>query len=137
LILVDTNVLSELMRPAPNQRVLGWLRRHAAELAIPSIAIGELRYGVARLPPGRRKDTLTAALDALIDRFSGSIVAYDVLAANVCGELLAQAEAAGRPMSLGDAQIAACARVARADLATRNVADFARAGLKLIDPWSA
>ena len=136
MIVVDTNVLSELMRPVPSAQVVAWLRTNAAKIAIPSVVIGELRYGVARLPAGKRKDSLTAALDALIERFSGSLIAYDVLAANACGEVLAKAEAAGRPMNLADAQIAACAQVARAALATRNVADFATTGLKLIDPWT-
>lgn len=136
MIVVDTNVLSELMRPAPAPRVVDWLRAHAPLLALPSVAIGELRYGVARLADGRRKTSLSTALDALVDRFAGALISYDVLAANACGDILAAAEASGRPMSLADAQIAACARVARARLATRNVADFATTGLALVNPWS-
>lgn len=137
MIVVDTNVVSELMRPRPDEHVISWLRKNAALLSIPSVAIGELRYGVARLPDGRRKASLSAALDALVERFAATIVSYDVLAANACGDILAAAEAAGKPMSLADAQIAACARVARAELATRNVADFATTGLTLINPWTA
>lgn len=137
MIVVDTNVLSELMRPAPNGQVLGWLRSNAAKIAIPSVVIGELGYGIARLPRGKRKESLTLALDALVERFSGSLIAYDVLAARACGDILATAESAGRPMTLADAQISACARIARAALATRNIADFATTGLKIIDPWSS
>lgn len=137
MIVVDTNVLSELMRPAPNAQVVAWLRSNGAKIAIPSVVIGELRYGIARLPAGKRKDSLGAALDALVERFSGSLIAYDVLAANACGDILARAEAAGRPMNLADAQIAACAQIARAALATRNVADFATTGVRIIDPWSS
>ena len=137
MIVVDTNVLSELMRPAPNAQVVAWLRNNAAVIAIPSVVIGELRYGVARLPAGKRKESLSAALDALVERFSGSLIAYDVLAANACGAMLATAEAAGRPMNLADAQIAGCAQIARAALATRNVADFVTTGLKIMDPWSS
>ncbi|MGE0740706.1 MAG: type II toxin-antitoxin system VapC family toxin [Hyphomonadaceae bacterium] len=136
MILLDTNVVSELMRPQPDQRVVAWLRKNARMLSIPTIAIGELRYGVARLQPGRRKDSLNAALDELVNRFAGAIIDYDVVAARACGDILAVAEAAGRPMSLADAQIAACAHVARADLATRNVADFATTSLRLINPWA-
>lgn len=136
MIVVDTNVLSELMRPQPEPRVVAWLQQHARTIALPTVAIGELRYGVARLPSGRRKTSLEEALDALVDRFSGAIVSYDTLAANACGEILAGAEAAGRPMSLADAQIAGCSRVARARLATRNVGDFATTGLALINPWT-
>lgn len=137
MIAVDTNVLSELMRPEPEPRVIEWLRKNATLVALPTIAIGELRYGVARLPTGRRKTSLVEALDTLVDRFAGALINYDVLAANACGDILAVAEAAGRPMSLADAQIAACARVARASLATRNVQDFATTGLVLINPWSS
>lgn len=137
MIAVDSNVLSEPMRPQPDPRVVGWLRRNSSLLALPSVAIGELRYGVARLPTGRRKALLEEAFDALVVRFADAIISYDVLAANACGEILAAAEAAGRPMDLADAQIAACARVARASLATRNVDDFQTTGLTLINPWTA
>lgn len=136
MIVLDTNVLSELMRPHPEQRVIAWLQRHARVIALPTVAIGELRYGVGRLPSGRRKKSLAMALDALVDRFSDVLISYDVLAANACGEILAVAEAAGRPMSLADAQIAACTRVARASLATRNAGDFVTTGLVLINPWT-
>jgi toxin FitB len=137
VIVVDTNVLSELMRLEPEPRVVAWVRRNAALLALPTVVIGELRYGQARLPPGRRKDVLREAIDAIIDRFAGVLISYDLLAADACGDILAVAEAAGRPMKLADAQIAACARVARAELATRNVDDFATTGLALVNPWSA
>lgn len=125
------------MRAQPDARVVAWLRKHVALLALPSVAIGELCYGVARLAPGRRRASLEKALAALIDRFAGSLISYDVLAAKACGDILAAAEAAGRPMSLADAQIAACAQVARASLATRNVEDFRTTGLALINPWSS
>lgn len=137
MIVVDTNVLSELTRPHPEPRVVTWLRKNTALLALPTVAIGELRYGVMRLPDGRRRSSLEAALDALVAQFAANLISYDVLAANACGEILAVAEAAGRPMSLADAQIAACARVARASLATRNVNDFATTRLNLINPWSS
>jgi predicted nucleic acid-binding protein len=135
VIVIDTNVLSELMRPQPEPRVIEWLRKNAVVLALPTVAIGELRYGVTRLSDGRRKASLQQALDALVTRFAGTLINYDVLAANACGEMLAAAEFVGRPMNLADAQIAACARVARASLATRNVDDFATTGLDLINPW--
>lgn len=123
------------MRGEPNEAVVDWLRKNAKVIALPSVALGELRYGIARLPDGKRKASLNDALDALVDRFAASILNYDVLAANACGEILALAEAAGRPMSLADAQIAGIARVAQASLATRNVTDFAVTKLPLINPW--
>lgn len=125
------------MRPKPAEAVVSWLRVNARSIAIPTVAIGELRYGVARLPEGKRKQSLAHALDVLVDRFAASLLSYDVLAANACGEILATAEAAGRPMSLADAQIAATARVARAKLATRNVDDFTTTHLKIVNPWES
>lgn len=135
MIVLDTNVLSELMRATPEPRVVDWLRKHTHEIAIPAVALGELRYGVARLPDGRRKASLSAALDALVDRFAANLLSYDVLAANACGDILAVAEQAGRSMSLADAQIAGTARTTKARLATRNTDDFSTAGLTLINPW--
>jgi predicted nucleic acid-binding protein len=114
LIVVDTNVLSELMRPAPDERVVAWLRRHAHQLAVPTIVIGELQYGVARLAPGRRKVSLQSAIDGLVSQFASQVLSYDLQAAQVCAEMLAVSEAPGRTMSLADAQIAAIAGVARA-----------------------
>ncbi len=123
------------MRAIPSPAVLDWLRRNARLIAVPVVALGELRYGVARLPDGKRKQSLTLALDALVERFAGSLLSYDVLAANACGDILAAAESAGRPMALADAQIAAIAQVAHARLATRNGSDFASTRLVLINPW--
>jgi len=135
LIVVDTNVLSELMRPAPDGRVVAWLRKHAHELAIPTIVIGELQYGVARLASGRRKASLQAALEGLVGQFAAQVLSYDLQAAQECGQMLAASEAAGRTMRLADAQIAAIARIARASLATRNEHDFAATRLTLVNPW--
>lgn len=111
------------------------MRRNAKLLAIPTVVIGELRYGVARLPNGKRKRSLSRALDELVERFATTVLPYDLMAANACGDILAAAEAKGKPMSLADAQIAAIARVSRATLATRNTADFAVAGIALVNPW--
>jgi len=137
VIVIDANVISELMRAAPDAAVVAWLRKNAALIAIPSVAIGELRYGVTRLPEGRRRQSLQSALDALVDRFASALLSYDILAANACAAILADAERAGGPMSLADAQIAAIARVAQASLATRNTNDFATTKLRLINPWTA
>ena len=137
MIVIDANVISELMRAAPDAAVVAWLRKNAALIAIPSVAIGELRYGVTRLPEGRRRQSLQSALDALVDRFASALLSYDILAANACAAILADAERAGGPMSLADAQIAAIARVAQASLATRNTNDFATTKLRLINPWTA
>jgi predicted nucleic acid-binding protein len=123
------------MRPSPDVNVVSWLAANAKTIAIPAVAIGELRYGVDRLPDGKRKQSLDAALSELVLRHAGSLLAYDVQAANACGAFLASAEAAGRPMSLADAQIAGIAKVAQARLATRNISDFEVTRLGLINPW--
>jgi predicted nucleic acid-binding protein len=135
LIVLDTNVLSELARPAPDRGVVSWIRKNAKVIAIPVIAIGEMRYGIARQPESKRKRSLAAALDELVDRYAHALLNYSVLAANACGDILAAAELAGRPMSLADAQIAAIARVAHASVATRNVSDFATTRLTVVNPW--
>ncbi len=138
MILLDTNVLSELMRGSEaTGSVVAWVRRNDRLLCIPSVAVGEIAYGVARLADGRRKQSLERALDVMLERFRSRTFSYDVLAAIECGSVLAAAEAQGRPMSLADAQIAATARLARAALATRNVNDFSTTGLRLVDPWTA
>ncbi|MES1197487.1 MAG: type II toxin-antitoxin system VapC family toxin [Pseudomonadota bacterium] len=137
MIVVDTNVWSELMRPEPDLSVRSWARRRASELYLPSVALGELRFGVARLAAGRKKGALEASIDQVAVRFAARILSFDADATRDYAPLLAAAREAGRPMSTPDAQIAAIAKAAMAPLATRNVRDFASTGLTLINPWDA
>jgi hypothetical protein len=139
MIVLDTNVLSELIRPEPDARVLGWLDRQAsAEVAMTSIAAADLLYGVARLPEGHRKNTLTAAVRGLIaDDFRGRVEPFDAPAAEHYAEVVAARERAGRPISTADAQIASICRRANATLATRNSKDFQHTGVTLLDPWDS
>ena len=137
MIILDTNVVSELMRPATDARVLRWVRESGdAELATTSITVAEIEYGLARLPDGARADALRAAAAALWESFPAAILPFDAAAARHYGALMAARERAGRPTSAFDAQIAAIAKAHKAKVATRNGADFQGMGLRLIDPWA-
>lgn len=138
MILLDTNVISELMRSEPAQAVLDWFGKHdAADLFISAITEAELRTGVAILPEGQRRDRLQAAIDAMIDLdFQARILPFDSQAAKAYAEIAAQRRAAGRPIAEADCQIAAIARATNAPVATRNVKDFDGCGIRLINPWN-
>jgi toxin FitB len=137
VILLDTNVLSELVRNEPDQGVVSWLDSlDVAEIMTTAITVAELLYGVARLPPGRRKQRLGDAIDGLIEEdLSGLVQPFDATAAAHYAAIVSDRDAAGRPISVADAQIAAIARKLEATLATRNVDDFKDTGIELIDPW--
>jgi toxin FitB len=138
VIVLDTNVLSELTRQAPAPGVISWLDSlAAAEVATTAITAAELRYGVARLPGGRRKTELAAAVDGMLsDDFQGRVLAFDEVAAQRYADIVTARERLGRPIGMADAQIAAICRTANATLATRNTGDFGGTGVDLIDPWS-
>ncbi len=137
MIILDTNVISELTRAVPEARVISWLDSlPAEETAITAITAAELRYGVRRLPAGRRKNELSEAVHALITAdFRGRVEPFDVLAADQYADVVADRERIGRPISTSDAQIAAICRVLAATLATRNTSDFTGTGVNLFDPW--
>lgn len=139
MILLDTNVISELIRPAPTAAVTACLlRQDPAALFTTAICEAELRYGLARLPAGRRRDDLTARVaDFLAAGFKGQILPFDSICAAHYGDLRASREATGRPITVEDAMIAAIARAHGAALATRNGRDFADCGIAVIDPWEA
>ena len=138
MVLLDTNVISELMRAGPAQTVLHWFGKHdAADLFISAVTEAELRTGVAILPEGQRRDRLQLAIDAMIDQdFQGRILPFDSLAAKAYAEVAAQRRAAGRPIAEADCQIAAIARAVVAEVATRNVKDFDGCGVEVINPWN-
>ncbi len=138
MIVLDTNVLSELMRRRPAARVVGWVdEQDASALAITAVTAAELLYGVARLADGARKTELAAAVDALVrEDFAGRVLPFDVGAATQYAELVAKRERQGRPISVSDGQIAGICRHHGVALATRNVRDFEAAGVALIDPWN-
>jgi toxin FitB len=135
LILVDTNVISQLTRSRPEKAVFDWIEEREGDLFVSTVTFGEMSFGIARLPDGRRKDGLRRALNIAVDRFSVRTVPYGVYEAEAYGGIMAHAESLGRPMSIPDGMIAASAKVLRLPLATRNTKDFQTTGLKLINPW--
>lgn len=139
MILLDTNVISELMRGAPSPAVEYWIgRQPTASLFLSAITEAELRYGLALLPDGHRRKKLVAQAEAMLaEDFAGRIVPFDSPAAAAYARIAARRRHAGRPITQADAQIAATAVSRGAALATRNVADFVECGIDLIDPWTA
>ena len=137
MIILDTNVLSELMRPKPSANVLRWIEKQPErELFTTSITEAEIFYGIEILPKGKRRELLTAAAEAVFaEDFPGRVYGFDSQAARVFSKIMSGRRASGRPISQSDAQIAAIARVARATLATRDVQDFEQCGIDIVDPW--
>ena len=137
MIVLDTNVISELTRNTPEPGVISWLDSlQVTEVATTAITAAELFYGVARLPGGRRKTELAAAVHALLsDDFQGRVLAFDDRAAPRYGDIVSGRDQLGRPIGIADAQIAAICLVLDAALATRNTADFEETGIELINPW--
>jgi predicted nucleic acid-binding protein len=139
MIVLDTNVLSALMRAEPDRPVVRWLDRLAAEsIWTTSITVFEVRFGLEVLPAGERKAALQHAFDQVIDEdLRGRVLDFDARAASVAGEIAAKLRALGRPVDMRDAQIAGIIAARRATLATRNVRHFVDAGIPVIDPWNS
>jgi toxin FitB len=136
LILLDTNVVSELMKDRPDPAVELWYLRNEEATALPSIALAELSYGIARLADRARRRNLESRLMEWRLRYAARTPAFGASAAMRYGPMLAAAAGAGRPMSLPDAQIAAMALDEQGSVATRNLADFEPAGVPLVNPWA-
>jgi predicted nucleic acid-binding protein len=138
MIILDTNVFSELMRPKPSPQILAWVARQpATELFTTSVTEAEIFFGIELLAQGRRREGLLEAAEAMFTKdLGGRIFGFESDAARFFSTIAAHRRALGRPISHSDAQIAAIARVRRAKLATRNVADFSDCGIDLVDPWS-
>lgn len=138
MILLDTNVLSELMRPAPEPKVLQWLDCLSdADVWISAVTVAEIRLGIALLPGGRRRESLAELAEAMFqEEFADRCLPFDFPAAHEYASIVAARSRQGRPISVEDAQIAAISRAAGLTLATRNVKDFVDiAGLDLLNPW--
>jgi predicted nucleic acid-binding protein len=137
MIILDTNVVSELMKSAPDPGVLRWVaERPANTLYTTSVTLAEVLYGIMLLPSGKRRAALETAAEAMFDEdFGGRVLPFGGEAARVCARIGAQRRLAGRPISLFDAQIAAIASAARAPVATRNVGDYQGCGIKVLNPW--
>jgi len=136
VIVLDTNVTSELMRSSPSLAVTAWVQAHSAtELYTTSITLAEILYGIERLPAGRRKDLLRTAAQEVFSTFAEHVLAFDATAAMEYAEIVRERERIGAPIDGFDAQIAAICRLHGATLASRNTKDYQNTGIALIDPW--
>jgi toxin FitB len=138
MILLDTNVVSEAIKPESHPAVRAWLDAQVAEtLFLPSITVAELLFGIGALPDGRRKDRLAARIDGLLDEFAGRILHFDTPAARRHGDLAVKARAGGKGFPPPDGYIAAIAAAHGFAVASRDKSAFIAAGLTVIDPWTA
>ena len=137
MIVLDTNVVSELMRAAPAEFVVDWVdRQPATDVHLTAVTVAELLYGVARLPDGSRRADLAERIEAMLNEdFDHRVVPFDETAAAHYAAIVVRRERAGRPIGMADAQIAATCRSHRAVLATRNIDDFADTGITIVNPW--
>ena len=137
-ILLDTNVVSELIRKAPDPAVTRWVSDHPLyDLFFSAVSEAELRYGAAILPPGRRRDTLFLEIDAMLrDAFEDRVLPFDSDAARAYGNIAAVRRSARRSVAPADCQIAAIAASRDMAVATRNVRDFEDMGIEIVDPWT-
>jgi predicted nucleic acid-binding protein len=137
MIILDTNVASELMKPSPAAVVREWVHAHRGELYTTSITLAEIRYGIERLPAGRRRDALGATADDLFAGFEDQVLPFDAPAAMHYSTIVTRRDRAGLPIDGFDAQIASICHTHRAALATRKIKDFQGSGVDVIDPWQA
>ncbi len=138
MILLDTNVVSEAMKPAPDDTVRVWLDEQAAEtLYLSSVTIAELMFGIGALPDGKRKEKLADALDGVMELFADRVLPFDVGAARHYAALAVKARAAGKGFPTPDGYIAAIAASKGFAVATRDTSAFDAAGVAVIDPWRA
>ncbi len=139
MMVLDTNVLSELMKAAPSKRVSVWLGKHpASSLFSTTVTFAEILYGVALLAKGKRRRALEEAVHAMFEEdLHGRVLSFDSASARSYAEIVARRRRTGRPIAQMDAQIAAIAHSRGAALVTRNVVDFVDCGIELFDPWTA
>ena len=136
MIVLDTNVVSELMRAEPSPDVIAWLDNFPRdEIWSTSIVVAEIAAGIALLPGGNRRNRLADAFRRALDGFDGRILPFTAVTALGYGDIVAARTAAGRPISIADAQIAAIVAGCGGTIATRNVRDFEGTGIQLVNPW--
>lgn len=139
MIVLDTNVVSEMMKPSPSHAVLDWLNGQETErLHLSTVTIGEIEYGLRILPDGRRRRDLHDRFNRFVAAaFSLRVLSYDEPAGRCYGEIMAVRKSLGRPMSMPDGQIAAIAKANGGAVATHNTRDFEECGIELVDPFVA
>ncbi|QKT06689.1 type II toxin-antitoxin system VapC family toxin [Gordonia sp. X0973] len=138
MIVLDTNVISEVLRKRPDPSVLAWMESLTGEVAITAMTAAELLAGVRRLPAGKRRAALGSMIETVLRTYrdGGVVLPFDEGAAAEYAEVLFLRERVGLPITTADAQIAAICRSKHAVCATRNVRDFAKTGIELVDPWA-
>ena len=138
MIVLDTNVLSEIMKPTPDAKVLLWVDSiPTPQTAVTAVTVAEILYGIGRLPDGARRRKLMAVAESIFDEeFRNRILVFDADAAVEYATLVVEREAVGLPLAMVDAQIAAICRKHECTLATRNVRDFDRTGVTIVNPWN-
>ncbi len=137
MIIVDTNIISEIMKPSPSAKVIAWLdQTETSDLFVTSVTIAEIKYGLNVLPKGKRQIALEDAFHkAIAKAFQYRVLSFDEPAAHVYGKIMAQRKTLGRPLGVCDGQIAAIAHLHGYIIATRNIRDFADCNLDLINPF--
>lgn len=137
MILIDTNILSEMMKPFPDTAVLKWIdKQEITQMFISTVTLAEISYGLHVLPEGKRRENLELAFNnAVLEAFSGRILPFDELSAYTYGKIMGHRKKQGQPLGMPDGQIAAIALTHNAIVATRNVRDFIHCGLQLINPF--
>ena len=139
MTLLDTNVISELMKAMPAPAVLAWMSLQPPDdLFVSTISMAEILFGIELLPKGKRRDGLLQEAEVTFARdFAGRVLAFDEQAARMFGSIVAARRIRGRPIGIADGQIAAIARCHQASLATRDTGGFEGCGVRLINPWKA
>lgn len=137
MILLDTNIISEMMKPIPSNNVIVWIdQQESTQLFISTVTIGEIVYGLNALPEGSRRNLLEEAFNkSIMDAFRHRVLSFDEAAAHLYGKIMASRRALGRPLNIPDGQIAAIAHANGLAVATRNTRDFSDCGLSLINPF--
>lgn len=136
MIILDTNVVSEPLKPKPNPGVLAWLGAQAPDtLYVTTITIAEMTSGVEKMPKGRRREALSEAIDEVFALFDGRVLVFDVPSAKAFGKLLSSANSAGNPIGFSDAAIAGIAAANDFAIATGNGKDFRGTKVRIINPW--
>jgi predicted nucleic acid-binding protein len=137
MIILDTNVISELMHVAPDPKVVGWMDRQSrSSIWITSITIFEVAYGLEMMGPGKRQVTLRNSFELLLNKLEERIALFDETAAQKAADLMASREKKGRPRDLRDTMIAGIVLAKQAALATRNTSHFDDISAEMIDPWA-